>query len=113
MLCLFCKIIARTQPADIVYEDDDIIVFKDINPRGSTHVLLTPKEHIATINEMADHHTPLFGKLFAIAKTLAAEWSIVEQGYRLTVNVGRGGGQIIDHVHMHMVSGWQRQHKRA
>jgi histidine triad (HIT) family protein len=113
MSCLFCQIVAKTHPADIVYEDADLIVFKDINPRGTTHVLLTPKEHIATINDMQDHHTLLLGKLFATAKKLAEAWSIVEPGYRLTVNVGRGGGQIIDHVHMHMVSGWQRQRERA
>ncbi len=113
MACLFCQIVAKTQAADIVHEDDDIIVFKDINPRAPIHVLLVPKLHIATVNDVEDQHTLLLGKLFATAKRLAAQWSIVEQGYRLTVNVGRGGGQIIDHVHMHMVSGWQRTREQA
>lgn len=105
MSCLFCQIIAKSQAADIVHEDDDLIVFKDINPKASIHVLLVPKQHIATVNDMEDDHIPLLGKLFATAKQLAVQWSIAEQGYRLTVNVGRGGGQVIDHIHMHLVSG--------
>ena len=105
MSCLFCQIVDRTQPADFVYEDDDIAVFKDIHPRAPIHVLIIPKQHIATVNDMTDEQTLLFGKLFTTAKRPAAAWDIVEQGYRLSVNVGRGGGQVIDHIHMHMVSG--------
>ncbi len=108
MACVFCNIIAKTQPADIVHEDDDLIVFKDINPKAPVHVLLVPRVHIPTVNDLDDSHTVLMGKLFLTAKRLAQQWSIAEQGYRLTVNVGRGGGQIIDHVHMHLVSGWRR-----
>jgi histidine triad (HIT) family protein len=98
MACLFCQIAEKAQPADIVYEDEDVIVFKDI----------IPKQHLATVNDIDDVHIPLMGQLFATAKRLAEQWSIAEQGYRLTVNVGRGGGQVIDHIHMHMVSGWKR-----
>ena len=105
MPCLFCQIVDKTQPADIVHEDDDILVFKDIAPKAPIHVLIVPKQHLDTVNNMEDTHIPLMGKLFATAKQLAAQWEIAEQGYRLTVNVGRGGGQVIDHIHMHMVSG--------
>ena len=106
MACIFCEIIAKRQPADVVYEDDDILVFKDINPTAPVHVLLVPKEHVATVNDVDEaRHVELMGRLFVVAKQLAAQRDIVEQGYRLTVNVGRGGGQIVDHVHMHLVSG--------
>ena len=106
MSCIFCEIIAKRQPADVVHEDDDILVFKDINPTAPIHVLLVPKEHVATVNDVDEaRHTELMGRLFVVAKHLAAQWGIVEQGYRLTVNVGRGGGQIVDHVHVHLVSG--------
>ena len=106
MACIFCEIIAKRQPADVVYEDEGILVFKDINPTAPVHVLLVPKEHIATVNDVDEaRHVELMGRLFVVAKKLAAQWGIVEQGYRLTVNVGRGGGQIVDHVHVHLVSG--------
>lgn len=109
MACIFCQIIDRAIPADIVHEDDDLIVFKDINPKGAIHVLLVPKAHVATVNDLEDHQFPVMGRMFEVVKQLAAKWDIVEQGYRLTLNVGRGGGQEVDHVHMHMVSGWQRR----
>jgi histidine triad (HIT) family protein len=108
MACAFCRIIEKTAPAEVVYEDNDLIVFKDINPKAAVHVLLVPKEHIPTINDLDEQHTAVMGKLFLTAKRLATQWSIAAQGYRLTVNVGRGGGQIIDHVHMHLLSGWRR-----
>lgn len=106
MSCIFCEIIAKRQPADVVHEDDDLLVFRDINPSAPVHVLLVPKAHIATVNDIDEaQHAEAMGRLFVVAKQLAARWDIVEQGYRLTVNVGRGGGQIVDHVHMHLVSG--------
>jgi histidine triad (HIT) family protein len=108
MSCIFCRIVERSAPADIVHEDNDIIVFKDINPKASIHLLIVPKQHIATVNDLEERHTLLMGKLFATAKQLATQLSIGEQGYRLMVNVGRGGGQVIDHIHMHLLSGWRR-----
>jgi len=105
MDCIFCRIVEKNLPADIVYEDDELIVFKDIHPKGKVHVLLVPKEHITTVNDLEDRHTALMGRLWLRVKQLAADWSIVEPGYRLTVNVGRGGGQEVDHLHMHLVSG--------
>ena len=108
MACVFCRIVEKSAPADVVYEDDDLMVFKDIHPKAPLHVLLVPKQHIATVNDLEEQHTMLMGKLFLTAKQLAAQWSIAEQGYRLTMHVGRGGGQIIDHIHMHLLSGWKR-----
>ena len=108
MACVFCRIVEKSAPADIVHEDDDLIVFKDINPKAPVHMLLVPKQHIATVNDLEEQHTALMGKLFLTAKRLTEQWSIAQQGYRLTVNVGRGGGQIIDHIHMHLLSGWRR-----
>jgi histidine triad (HIT) family protein len=108
MSCIFCRIVDRSAPAEIVYEDEELLVFQDINPRAPIHVLLVPREHIATVNDLEVRHTPLMGKFFITAKILAARWNLVESGYRLSVHVGRGGGQIIDHVHMHLLGGWER-----
>ncbi|GIX46440.1 MAG: histidine triad nucleotide-binding protein [Candidatus Tectimicrobiota bacterium] len=108
MSCVFCRIVAKSQPADILHEDDDLIVFKDINPRAPVHVLLVPKAHLATLNEVDASHLPLLGKLLLTAKQLAAQWGLADKGYRLVMNVGRGGGQVIDHLHLHFLGGWQR-----
>jgi histidine triad (HIT) family protein len=105
MACIFCEIVARRAPASIVYEDDETVAFQDINPQAPIHVLVLPKLHIATVNDLEEQHITLMGKLFLVAKYLAAQWDIVAQGYRLRVHVGRGGGQLIDHIHMHLLSG--------
>jgi histidine triad (HIT) family protein len=107
MACIFCEIVAKRVPASIVHEDDEIMAFKDINPQAPIHVLVVPKLHIATVNDLEEQHIALMGKLFMVVKHLAAQWKIVAQGYRLRVHVGRGGGQLIDHVHMHLLSGRQ------
>jgi len=108
MVCIFCEIVARRAPASIVYEDDETMAFKDIHPQAPMHVLVIPKLHIASVNDLEEQHIALMGKLFMVVKHLAAQWNIVAQGYRLRVHVGRGGGQLIDHIHMHLLSG--RQH---
>ena len=108
MACIFCEIVARCAPASIVYEDDETMAFKDIHPQAPIHVLVIPKLHIATVNDLEEQHIALMGKLFLVVKHLAAQWNIVAQGYRLRVHVGRGGGQLIDLIHMHLLSG--RQH---
>lgn len=105
MACIFCEIAAKRAPATMVYEDDAIMAFKDIHPQAPLHVLIIPKIHIPTVNDLDAEHVTLMGQLFLVAKKLAAQWQIVEAGYRLRVHVGRGGGQIVDHVHMHMLSG--------
>ena len=105
MACIFCDIVAKRAPATIVHEDDEIMAFQDIHPQAPIHVLVLPKLHLATVNDLEEQHIPLMGKLFLVAKHLAAQWNIVRQGYRLRVHVGRGGGQLIDHIHMHLLSG--------
>jgi histidine triad (HIT) family protein len=105
MACIFCQIIDKSVPATIIYEDADIIAFNDIQPSAPIHVLLVPKRHLPTVNDVDATHAALMGHLFLTAKHLAEQWDIVAQGYRLTVNVGRGAGQQVDHVHMHMISG--------
>jgi histidine triad (HIT) family protein len=107
MACIFCEIVAQRAPASIVHADDEIIAFKDIAPQAPVHVLVVPTLHIATVNDLEEQHIALMGRLFMVAKHLAAQWHIVEQGYRLRVHVGRGGGQFIDHLHMHLLSGRQ------
>lgn len=103
--CIFCNIAAKRAPATIVYEDDAIMAFRDIHPQAPIHVLLIPKQHIATVNDLEDEHVTVMGRLFLVVRQLAAQWNIVEAGYRLRVHVGRGGGQLVDHVHMHLLSG--------
>jgi len=107
MTCIFCEIVAKRAPASVVYEDDETMAFKDIYPQAPIHVLVIPQLHIATVNDLEEQHSALMGKLFLVVKHLAAQWNIVAQGYRLRVHVGRGGGQLIDHIHMHLLSGRQ------
>ncbi|MGE3536513.1 MAG: histidine triad nucleotide-binding protein [Candidatus Tectimicrobiota bacterium] len=105
MACIFCEIAAKRAPAQIVYEDDELMAFHDIHPQAPIHVLLIPKIHIPTVNDLEASHALMMGQLFLLAKKLAAQWQLVAPGYRLRVHVGRGGGQIVDHVHMHLLSG--------
>jgi len=105
MECIFCKIIEHKQKADIVYEDKQYIVFKDINPKALIHFLIVPKKHIKTIDDLKEEDRELISGIIFLAKKIAFEQGIVKKGYRLTFNVGRGGGQIVDHIHLHLMSG--------
>ena len=104
MECIFCKIINKKIPADIVYEDNSVIVFKDIKPSSPIHLLIVPKKHIASINDLEEQDKELVGYMFLIAKKMAEKQGVLETGYRLAINVGRGGGQIIDHLHLHLLA---------
>ena len=103
--CLFCKIANHQQKADIVYEDEAMIVFRDIHPQASVHLLIAPKKHIKSINELKEEDKNLMSQMIFLAKQLAAQQGLAEKGYRLFINVGRGGGQIVDHLHLHLVGG--------
>ena len=103
--CLFCKIVAQEIPSERLYEDDQILVFRDINPQAPFHALVIPKIHVATLNDFQPEHAELAGRLFLVAKSLAKEHGL--PGYRVVVNVNAEGGQIIYHVHMHMLGGRQ------
>ena len=104
---LFLKIISREIPADIVFENDDVLAFRDINPQAPLHVLIIPKTHVRTINDMQSHHAELFGKLFLAAKEIAAEQSVDDEGYRVVMNCNAAAGQTVFHVHLHLLGGRQ------
>lgn len=104
--CIFCKIIKKEIPADIVHEDEDFIVFKDNKPKAPIHILLVPKKHIKSINELKLEDKEMVGELFLTAQKVADKLRVKESGYKLVFNVGRGGGQLIDHLHLHLLGGW-------
>ncbi len=106
MDCLFCKIVKKEQPADIIYEDEKFIAFNDIAPKAPIHILIVPKKHIQSVNHLEAEDKELIGGLILLAKQIAKERKISETGYKLIFNVGRGGGQIIDHIHLHLLGGW-------
>ena len=104
---IFTKIIAREIPADIVYEDDEILAFRDINPQAPVHVLIIPKTDIATVNDIQSNQAELIGKLVLTAQKIAADEGIAEDGFRLVINCNRHGCQVVFHLHMHLLGGKQ------
>lgn len=104
--CLFCKIVSGDIPGDIVFEDDEFIAFKDIQPQAPVHILIIPKNHISTLNELDDEATVIAG-LTARALQLAKEKGIHESGFRLLMNCNAEGGQTVYHIHMHLLGGKQ------
>jgi len=105
MDCIFCNIINKEVSADILYEDDKFIAFKDIKPSAPVHLLIAPKEHIASINDLDKKHCEMIGDMVLLAKKLAEEQKISD-GYKLVFNTGRKGGQLVDHLHLHLMGGW-------
>ena len=103
--CLFCKIVSGDIPADIVYEDDQIIGFRDINPVAPTHVLVIPKRHISTINDIEQGDTALVGHMYLAAKKIAAQEGLADTGYRTTMNCLEAAGQTVFHIHLHLLGG--------
>ena len=112
--CLFCKIAAKQIPATIVYEDDELLAFKDIHPAAPVHLLVIPKIHVATLSECTASHTELLGKILTLAPKLAAEHGVAvtydadgkpRGGYKTLINSGPDGGQEVYHLHMHIVGG--------
>ena len=103
--CLFCKMVAREIEPDVVYEDDDVLAFRDINPQAPVHVLIIPKRHISTLNDLQPSDAELIGKLSLAAARVASQEGIAEDGYRTLINTNREGGQVVFHVHMHLMGG--------
>jgi len=103
MKCIFCKIIKRELPSTIVYESDSIFAFNDINPKAPLHILIVPKKHIVSFTELQNEDRELIAELMFVAKEIAKDKGL--KGYKLIINVGREGGQIIDHLHLHLLSG--------
>ncbi len=105
--CLFCKIIDGEIPGDIVYENDSVLAFNDINPIAPVHILVIPKEHIATLNDLEEKHTQTMGELFLAAKQIASEKGISESGYRTVFNCNKDAQQTVFHIHLHLIAGRQ------
>ncbi|MDG2071901.1 MAG: histidine triad nucleotide-binding protein [Pseudomonadales bacterium] len=103
--CLFCKIASKRIPADVIFEDDKVVAFKDIEPQAPVHILVIPKVHIPTINGLSD--ASLAGHLVLTATSLASQLGISESGYRLVMNCNEDGGQTVFHIHLHILGGHQ------
>jgi histidine triad (HIT) family protein len=101
--CLFCRIIQREIPATLVYEDADCVAFRDIDPKAPTHVLIVPREHVATMNDASDATS--LGALMIAAAEIAKKEGIAEEGYRTVINTNRGAGQTVFHLHVHLLGG--------
>jgi histidine triad (HIT) family protein len=105
--CLFCQIVNREIPSEFLYEDDDFVVFKDINPHAPVHLLLVPKKHIRSINDLKPEDSAIVSGLFTLAGQMAKAQGVNQSGYKLLFNVEKGGGQVIFHLHLHLMGGWE------
>lgn len=106
--CLFCKIVNREIPSEFLYEDDSFIVFKDINPQAPVHLLIVPKKHIRSINDLAEEDKSIIADIFFVAKEMAKKLNVYKTGYKLVFNVEKGGGQEVFHIHLHLIGGWEK-----
>ena len=103
--CLFCKILAGEIPADLVYESETAVAFRDINPQAPTHVLVIPRKHISTINDIEQDDQAIVGSLYTAAREIAADAGIADEGYRAVMNCNEGAGQSVFHIHLHVLGG--------
>lgn len=104
MNCIFCKIVRKEQPAEVVYENDFVLAFRDIKPRAPVHILIVPKKHVESVAHLEKGDKELICEMIFIARDIA-KMQKIDNGYKLMFNVGRGGGQIIDHIHLHVLGG--------
>ena len=105
--CLFCKISQGKTDTEMLYENDTMVVFRDINPAAPIHLLIVPKKHIRSVNDLTEEDQPILSEMIMVAKDMAVEQGVNKSGYRLFYNVERGGGQVIFHLHMHLIAGWR------
>jgi histidine triad (HIT) family protein len=103
--CIFCKIIAGDIPSKIIYQDKDVVIFPDINPVAPVHLLIVPSKHITSLATMTEADAPLVGKMVAAANKVAREQGLADKGYRLTINSGADAGQLVPHLHSHLIGG--------
>ncbi|KLU65992.1 HIT-like protein [Desulfosporosinus acididurans] len=103
--CIFCKIAQRKISSDIIYEDDQVVAFKDIQPLAPVHLLVIPKNHLSSVNEVTSEYEGLIGHLFGVIRRLAQEFGVAETGYRVVTNTGADGGQVVGHLHFHLLGG--------
>ena len=108
--CIFCKLISGEMPGTILYKDEELTAFRDIHPVAPTHILIVPNKHISSVNEVLPEDEPVLGRLFTLARKLAEQEGIDENGYRLIVNTGAHGGQVVFHLHMHLMGGQRMRH---
>ena len=101
--CIFCKIVSGDIPADIIYQDDDVLAFRDLGPQAPVHVLVIPKRHISTINDLQQGDAELIGKMYLAAKLVAKQEGMDESGYRCVMNCNDDGGQTVHHIHLHVL----------
>jgi len=105
--CLFCRIVAGEKPAEIVYRDETVVIFKDINPHAPVHLLIVPVKHIRSVNDLEESDRGIVDTMFFRARDMARRFGVDRSGYRLAVNVERGAGQVIFHLHLHLTGGWR------
>ena len=103
--CVFCNIVNRTLQAEILFEDENLIVIKDILPKSPVHLLVITKKHILSVNHLEPADQSLAGEMILVAKDMAIKYGVSDSGYKLTFNVGRDGGQVIPHLHLHLMGG--------
>jgi histidine triad (HIT) family protein len=103
--CMFCKIVAGKMNADIVHENDSVVAFRDINPQAPTHILIIPRNHVATINDLTETEAGDVGRLFLAAREVAKMEGLEERGYRVVMNCMEGAGQSVFHIHLHLLGG--------
>jgi histidine triad (HIT) family protein len=107
MSCIFCKVLSGEAPGEILYRDERVTAFRDTHPIASTHILIVPNRHIASVNELEENDAELVGYLVLVAKKLAAQEGVAESGYRLILNTGQDAGQSVFHLHLHLIAGKQ------
>jgi len=105
--CIFCRIVAGKAPADLLFKNDSLVVFKDINPSAPVHLLIVPRKHIRSINDLTAQDHGIVAEMIMTGKEMASKASVSKSGYKLLFNVERGGGQIIFHLHLHLIGGWK------
>jgi histidine triad (HIT) family protein len=105
MDCVFCKIAAGEVPGDILYRDEEIVAFRDISPMAPVHLLVIPVKHINQLADLSEADLPLMARLIGVANQLARQEGVAESGYRLVINSGKEGGQVVPHLHMHVIGG--------
>lgn len=103
--CIFCRIAAGELPTDLVYEDEEVVAFRDIQPAAPVHVLVVPREHLASLDELEERHEALGGRLLRAVAEVARREGVAEGGYRTVVNTGKDGGQTVPHLHLHLLAG--------
>jgi len=103
--CIFCAIAKKESPATLEYEDEDVVAFWDVNPKAKVHILIVPKKHIPSITQLKEGDEILIGKMVMVAKKLAEKKGIAEDGYRLCINAGKHSGQVVEHIHLHLMGG--------